>query len=331
MILIVGSRGFLGSSLVSYFKNREGGVIKVDKNFSKNQYNIDIVDLQKLENIFKKNKIKFVLNLAAEPASSNSKKKLWNTNVIGNKNLIYLSKKYKIQKYIFISTSALFVKDYKKPITEKTRPNPVELYGFSKLKAEQDIINSDLNNYAIFRCPMIVAKNRLGVLSFLFDLIKSGKNVPILGSGKNLFQFIGVKDLINVIHKSLFKIEKEIYNVASSEKISLVSLINKLIKSIDSNSKIINVPDFGFSFILNFFNKINFSPFNIYHLKMLRYSFTMNTNKIKYKYNFVAKESTSKLIEDSFIYYLSKKPDKIKTEITSPIKLGILNILYKLC
>ena len=72
MILIVGSRGFLGSSLVSYFKNREGGVIKVDKNFSKNQYNIDIVDLQKLENIFKKNKIKFVLNLAAEPASSNS-------------------------------------------------------------------------------------------------------------------------------------------------------------------------------------------------------------------------------------------------------------------
>ena len=30
-------------------------------------------------------------------------------------------------------------------------------------------------------------------------------------------------------------------------------------------------------------------------------------------------------------YYLSKKRDKIKTEITSPIKLGILKILYKLC
>jgi nucleoside-diphosphate-sugar epimerase len=329
MILIVGSCGFLGSSLVNYFKNRR--ILKVDKKFFKNQYNVDIVDLEKLENIFKKNKIKYVVNVAAEPASSNSKKKIWNTNVIGNKNLIYLSEKYKIQKYIFISTSCLFVKDYKKSVTEKTRPSPVELYGFSKLKAEQDIINSDLKSYVIFRCPMIVAKNRLGVLSFLFDLIKSGKNVPILGSGKNLFQFIGVKDLINVIHKSLFKIEKEIYNVASSEKISLISLINKLIKLIHSKSKIINVPDFGFSFILNFFNKINLSPFNIYHLKMLKYSFTMNINKIKKKYKFVSVEGTSKLIEDSFIYYLSKKRDKIKTEITSPIKLGILKILYKLC
>jgi nucleoside-diphosphate-sugar epimerase len=329
MILIIGSSGFLGSALVSYFPNKK--VIKVDKKPSKNQYNIDIINLKKLEYVFKNNKIKYVINLAAEPASSSSKKNIWNTNVIGNQNLIYLSEKYKIKKYIFISTSALFVKDYEKPVTENTRTNPVELYGFSKLRAEQDIINSNLRNYAIFRCPMIVAKNRLGVLSFLFDLIKSNKNIPILGAGKNLFQFIGVKDLIIVIHKSLFKIEKEIYNVASSEKVSLTSLINKLIKSINSSSKIINVPDFGLSIILNFFNKFNLSPFNIYHLKMLKYSFTMNIKKLENNYKYTPKESTSRLIQDSFIYYLSKENDKIQTEITSPIKLGILKILYKIC
>lgn len=336
MILIAGSSGFLGSSLVDYFKNKK--IIKVDKkNFrikkkhSNSQYNIDIADLNKLENIFKKNKIKYVINVAAEPASSQRKKKIWNTNVNGNKNLIYLSVKYKIKKYIFISTSALFVKDYKFPVTEATKPNPVEIYGFSKLTAEQDIINSNLNNYVIFRCPMIIARNRLGVLSFLFDLIKNSKIVPILGPGKNLFQFVGVKDLINIIHKSFFIYEKEIYNVASSEKISLMSLIHRLIKLVNSGSKVMNVPDFGFSTILNFLNKIKISPFNIYHLKMLKYSFVMDIKKIKKKYKYKPKENTSKLVEDAFIHYLSTKHDKIKTEITSPIKLGILRILYKFC
>ena len=336
MILIAGSEGFLGTSLVDFLKKKK--IIRIDKkNFiikkkdKKKQFNIDIKDLNKLENIFKKNKIKYVINLAAEPASSTRRKIMWGTNVNGNKNLINLSEKYKIKKYIFISTSALFIKNYKTPVTEKTKPSPVEIYGFSKLRAENDIIKSNLNNYVIFRCPMIVARNRLGILSFLFDLIKSNKYILILGSGKNLLQFIGMKDLINVIQKSLSITEKNIYNVASNEKISLISLINNLIKLINSRSKIINIPDFGFSIILNLLNKFKLSPLNIYHLKMLKNSFVMNLDKIKNIYKFNPKENTSKLIEDSLTYYLSSKPDRIKTEVTSPIKLGLLKYLYKIC
>lgn len=329
MILIVGSQGFLGSELVKYFKKKK--IFQLDKKNSKNHNNFNIAKLLKLENFFKKKKIKYVINVAAEPASSKCKKKIWETNVIGNRNLIFLCEKYKIQKYIFISTSALFVKNYNKPVTENTKPNPIESYGFSKLKAEYDIINSNLNNYAILRCPMIVSKNRLGVLSLLFDLIKNNKIIPILGSGLNLLQFVGINDLIKIIDLSLSKIEKEVYNVASKEKITFVSLICKLIKLVKSDSKIINFPDIGFSIILSFLNKINLSPFNIYHLKMIKYSFTMNINKLINNYSYTPKENTSALIKDAFIYYLSNKNDKIKTEITNPIKLGLLKILYKIC
>lgn len=329
MILIVGSQGFLGSELVKYFKKKK--IFQLDKKNSKNHNNVNIAKLLKLENIFKKKKIKYVINVAAEPASSKCKEKIWETNVIGNRNLIFLCEKYKIQKYIFISTSALFVKNYNKPVTENTKPNPIESYGFSKLKAEYDIINSNLNNYAILRCPMIVSKNRLGVLSLLFDLIKNNKIIPILGSGLNLLQFVGINDLIKIIDLSLSKIEKEVYNVASKEKITFVKLICKLIKLVKSDSKIINFPDIGFSIILSFLNKINLSPFNIYHLKMIKYSFTMNINKLINNYSYTPKENTSALIKDAFIYYLSNKNDKIKTEITNPIKLGLLKILYKIC
>ena len=86
MILIAGSEGFLGTALVDFLKKKK--IIRIDKkNFiikkkdKKKQFNIDIKDLNKLENIFKKNKIKYVINLAVEPASSRRKKKIWDTNL----------------------------------------------------------------------------------------------------------------------------------------------------------------------------------------------------------------------------------------------------------
>ena len=68
---------------------------------------------------------------------------------------------------------------------------------------------------------MIVSKERLGVLSLLFDLIIENKKIPLLGSGENILQFIHADDLSNYIYLSLTTNEKNIYNVGSEENISL--------------------------------------------------------------------------------------------------------------
>ena len=72
---------------------------------------------------------------------------------------------------------------------------------------------------------MIVSKERLGILSLLFDLILLNKKVPLLNSGKNILQFLHADDLSNYIYLSLDINEKNIYNVASEEKISLKNLV----------------------------------------------------------------------------------------------------------
>ena len=69
--------------------------------------------------------------------------------------------------------------------------------------AEKNIIRSKLDNWTIFRVPMIVSKERLGVLSLLFDLIIENKKIPLLGSGENILQFIHADDLSNYIYLSL--------------------------------------------------------------------------------------------------------------------------------
>jgi nucleoside-diphosphate-sugar epimerase len=328
MILVVGAKGFLGSKLSKILKKKKISFFKIDKKL-KNAEKVNINNYYQLKKIFENNKIKIVINCACEPATSKVKRNIIKTNVFGNENLIKLSAKHKVKKFIFFSTSAIWVKNYKNPVTEKTKVCPVETYGISKVMAEKSITNSKLDNWTIFRVPMIVSEERLGVLSILFDFIINNKKIPILDKGQNLIQFIHIEDLIKFVLKSCSIKEKQIYNLGSEEFLSLKDLFLKLINAVNSNSKIISFKDYGYTNILSFLNRLNLSPLNIYHLKMLKYSLVMNSNKIKKKYNLKPKIKTSTMMISSLRAYKNKKK-KINnnSEITSPIKMGVIRLLY---
>lgn len=327
MILIVGANGFFGNQLQKLFYKKRINFFPTDITLKKEKY-LDIRDLASIKNFLKRYSIDTIINCSCEPATSKSKEKLWTTNVRGNNNLIKACNEFNIKKYIYISTSAIWVKNYKKAVDENEKYHPIENYGKSKVQAEKDIKNSNLDSWTIFRVPMIVSKERLGILSLLFDLIIQNKRVPLLGSGENILQFIHADDLCNYIYLSLKKTEKNIYNVGSQEKISLKNLIDKLIASSNSQSKIILIKDLGFSKILSFLNRLNLSPLNIYHLNMLKYSLTMNSNKIYKNYEFKPKIKTSDMILEALKNYKENLgANKINTAITNPIKPGILKMI----
>ena len=327
MILIIGANGFFGNQLQKLFLTKKLIFFPTDISLDGENY-LDIRNLFSIKEVIKRNNIKTIINCSCEPATSKSKKKLWNTNVEGNLNLIKACLEFNIKKYIYISTSAIWVKNYKIPVEENEKYCPIENYGKSKVQAEINIKNSKLNNWTIFRVPMIVSRERLGILSLLFDLIRLNKKIPLLGTGENILQFIHAEDLSHYIYLSLYKDEKNVYNVGSEEKISLKALVEKLIILSSSKSKIILIKDFGITMILNFLNKLNLSPLNIYHLNMLKYSLTMNSSKIHKNYRFKPIFKTSDMILEAFFNYKKNLgKNNINTEITNPVKPGILKLI----
>src|SRR5207247_2300684 len=107
---------------------------------------------------------------------------LWTSNVDGTRNLAEAAKQFGVRKFVFISSNCLWASDLGHDVTEDDPPNPIELYGRSKLAGEQVLADytNDLDVITI-RCPTIIDSGRLGLLAILFEFIDDGKKVWVVG------------------------------------------------------------------------------------------------------------------------------------------------------
>lgn len=128
-ILITGGSGFIGTNLVNELRSRGHEVFAVDLlNNERDQYaRADVRSMRQIERVFENNKFDFVYHLAAEYGRWNGEdhyENLWETNVIGTKNMLRLQEKLKF-RMIFFSSAEVYG-DYKGRMTEDVmEKNPI--------------------------------------------------------------------------------------------------------------------------------------------------------------------------------------------------------------
>ena len=163
---------------------------------------------------------------------------------------------YKIKKFIYISSSAVFGVNQKSPITEESKIEPVDAYGITK-KASEDLCFEQIKNgknIAIIRPRTIIGLNRFGIFSILFDWIKNDLPVPVLSNGDNLYQFVDIRDLCKAIVLASESSFVGSLNIGSSDVKTIRDIVNFLKSEFKSKAKIKNI-DNSFILKIGFFAK----------------------------------------------------------------------------
>jgi UDP-glucose 4-epimerase len=158
-ILITGGAGYIGSHVVkqflettSYnitvidnFKTGFENTIKTLEHFRKfNFINLDLSNYDDVDKIFQKNNFDTIIHFAASllvNESVTNPLKYYVNNTCNSANLIQLCNKYKVNKFIFSSTAAVYGEPdiSKMPLCENETTSPINPYGSSKLFIEQII------------------------------------------------------------------------------------------------------------------------------------------------------------------------------------------------
>lgn len=207
-ILITGGAGSIGSILalrlitfnikkLVIIDNNEYSIFKLKRQIE-NKYKskidirfLSILNKTLLDKNFKKYKFDYVYNCAAikhVDIAEENKEETFRINVTGTKNLLNLSKKYSVKKFVFISSDKAFY--------------PKGIMGKSKLLAEKKVMNfkNQKTELKILRFPNVITSSG-SILEIIYDCINQKKIFEL--KNKNLIRyFIFKHDTLNFILKA---------------------------------------------------------------------------------------------------------------------------------
>lgn len=259
-ILVTGGAGFIGSHLCerllsdgvkvicldnfdSFYdpdikiKNAEGMTKKFQDLFE--LVTGDIRNSDHLKGIFQKNRVDFVIHLAARAGvrPSIADPLLYqDVNIRGTIVLLEACKAYKIKNFIFASSSSVYGENQRVPFTEEDLDiQPISPYGATKRSGEllcysyHHLYGMNIACLRIFTAYGPRQRPEMAIHKFT-RLIDRGEKIPIYGDGSSRRDYTYIDDLIEGIlgviryHKGY-----EIYNLGESQTTSLIELI-KLIE-----------------------------------------------------------------------------------------------------
>lgn len=341
-VLITGGTGFFGMILKSYLHSQKIKYINLDlfvddKDKKKGiMCQGDLTRIKDIEKCFKEyGPYDAICHLAAQLAHDvKSEKFLWESNVTGTKNLLKVAYQHKVKKLIFTSSNCLWGNPVGRPVKENDKPNPIELYGKSKLEAEKIIWKYHRKlNTIIFRSPTIIAAGRMGLLTMLYEFINENRKVYLVGNGNNRYQLIYALDYASAIYKTLKSHNhSDIFNIGSDNVKTFNAVYQYVINNADSKSKIYNLPKNLTLLTLKLLYKLKLSPLGPYQYKMIAEDFEFDTTKIKKILHWSPTKTNEQMFLEAYKYFIKNKEKINKNHSSLPAhrrgsKMGVIKLV----
>lgn len=291
MILITGSDGYIGSSLIEFLNKKNFSVrganrrikLKVDKNLD--YVYIDLKKNKIDKAIFKNVKtIIHAVSLNHDDCIRNPQlaKKV---NVDGTINLLKNAYKMGVKQFIYLSTIHVYGTNLCLNTSEEEKPNPNSIYSKTHYQAEKKILKFCHNKNIkpiilrisnISGCPLNKNINCWSLV--INDLCKQSilrKKILLKTSGNQIRDFISLSDFNHIIYKIIRLKNKSIsgvFNISSNKSVT-IKYVAKMIKKISYKKFKISI-----NLETNKKDRENYKKYSISNKKIVS---TLNIKKFK--------------------------------------------------
>ena len=290
-ILITGSNGFVGKSLIKFLKNKNVVIYQI----TKKEY--DLSKKTEYIKIFSKFNPDFIVHLASRTISKNKNKKedrlQYKNTFLPIKNLIDNIKFCKnLKKIIFCGSIEEYGK-VKTPYKESFKPKPISSYGLAKYYGYKYVLKKmkrKKTKFVWLRPSLMFGPNDNynRFLGSIFYNLKNNNRINV-HLGSQIRDYLFVEDFCKIIFKEILFFKSKNYNllnVSSGNWILLKNLLSLLKKKIPKNklyllieneindkSKLIN----SSTLFKKIYPKFKFTPFhNSLDKTIISYGFKIN-------------------------------------------------------
>jgi len=241
-VVIFGAAGFVGRNLSEHL-SRAYQVVETDAVDSSahpgNEYvKLDITDQEGVLRVV--SGADYVVHLAAHALGPSMENPVMNArvNIVGTLNILEAARKQGVKKLIFTSASSVVGEAATSPVSEDAPVSPKTPYGVAKLACEHYLrIYGELWNldYVIFRFFNVYGPHqRSGLIPSLYAKISQGKPVEITGDGRQIRDFIYVKDSMKFFEKAMTDngISRTLLNMGTGRGMSIIDIADTAYKAL---------------------------------------------------------------------------------------------------
>jgi nucleoside-diphosphate-sugar epimerase len=211
-----------------------------------------------------------LVHAAAALPIRGARNEIRSVNVDGTATLLAAALEAGVAKVILISTTAVYGIPETHPIGEDAPLHGVGHYGRSKIEAEDVCREFQRRGLpaTIIRPKTFIGPERLGVFEILFDWIREGRRIYVLGDGTNRYQLLAVEDLVEAVVRAAAKdAGGETLNVGATEFGTVRSDLEALIAHAGSSSRVKPIPARPAELALRALELARLSPLAEWHYK----------------------------------------------------------------
>jgi nucleoside-diphosphate-sugar epimerase len=339
-ILITGGAGFLGINLVRYLlgKGVSGITIldRADFDYPDVRDKVTLVkgDIRDRGLVSRSMPGHDIVVHTAAALPLYSPEDIFSTEVEGTRILLDVALESGAERFIHISSTAVYGIPDHHPIYEQDRLDGVGPYGNAKIKAEELCMEYRYRGLCvpILRPKSFVGPERLGVFALFYDWAKDGKNFPMIGSGGNRYQLLDVEDLCEAIWLCMTKEKAAVndtFNIGAQEYATMREDYQAVLDYAGFGKKVIGFPERPLILMLKALEFLKLSPLYKWIYETASKDSFVSIDKAKQILGFTPRYSNQEALIRNYKWYLDNlETFKARSGIThrEPWRQGILRI-----
>ncbi len=237
------------------------------------------------------------------------KDEIYSIDIDGTRNVIEAAHAKGIERFIHVSSTAVYGIPDHHPIFEDDKLDGVGPYGIAKIEAEKVCLEYRDKGMIvpIVRPKSFIGPERLGVFALFYDWAKDGKNFPMIGSGRNRYQLLDVEDLSRAIYLTATmdsKITNDTFNIGAREFTTMREDFQAVLDHAGFGKRIIGFPAWPMIWTLRILEFFKLSPLYKWVYETACTDSFVGTEKAEQVLGFVPKYSNKDALVRNFQWYL---------------------------
>lgn len=269
-VLVTGGSGFLGINLIRLLHEKGYGLVSLDLvpfDYADMMPHVTgiVGDIRKRADV---DRAMAGVDLVVHTAAAlplYAPEDIMSTDVQGTRVVLESALAHGIKRAVHISSTAVYGVPDHHPLIETDKLDGVGPYGQAKIDAENVCLEFRQQGMIvpIIRPKTFIGPERLGVFDILFDWALDKRNFPMIGSGRNRYQFLDVADLCDSILLAMtLPAEKvnDTFNVGAREFRTMREDYQAVLDEAGFGKKVVGLPEGPVILALKFLEALKLSP-----------------------------------------------------------------------